>query len=174
MPAAAQQQGRGESTVGSAGSATVSTGCQVARRRPSRGFLLPEHQLRRVVGGCARDQAAGWLWHLVVDSASEVPADASGVGRDTADSGGGDSGLAGQPDIGEPGRGQAESAAVYGPAGPVEGTDRGKVIHIRPIAGGEDYGVDLLRGPSDQTTPSGVRRLNIRRSSGRPAATAAA
>jgi hypothetical protein len=43
MPAAAQQQGRGESTVGSAGSATVSTGCQVARRRPSRGFLLPDN-----------------------------------------------------------------------------------------------------------------------------------
>jgi hypothetical protein len=42
--------------------------------------------------------------------------------------------------------GKAESAAVYGPAGPVEGTDRGKVIDIRPVAGGEDNRVDLLRG----------------------------
>jgi hypothetical protein len=139
-------RGRGES-VGSAGSATVSTGCQVARRRPLRGFLLPDNtNFGELLGGSARDQAAGWLWHLVVDSASEVPGYASGVGRDTADSGGRDSGLAGQPDIGESGHGQAESAAVYGPAGPVERTDRGKVIDIRPIAGGEDYRVDLLRG----------------------------
>jgi hypothetical protein len=104
---------------------------QASRRRPSCGFLLPDNtNFGELSSGCARDQAAGWLWRLAVDSASEVPGYASGVGRDTADSGGRDSGLARQPHISEPGHGQAESAAVYRPAGTVEGTDRGKVIDI--------------------------------------------
>src|SRR5688572_23251209 len=77
-------RGRGESAVGSAGSATVSARCQAARSRPSCGFPLPDNtNFGELSSGCARDQAAGWLWHLALDSASEVPGYASGVGRDT-------------------------------------------------------------------------------------------
>jgi hypothetical protein len=74
-----------------------------------------------------------------VEGALKVLGNTSSVGRDTANGGGCDSGLAGQSDIAESGHRQADSAAVYGPAGVVKGTGGGKVVDIGPVPGGQDY-----------------------------------